>query len=345
MASKSQSTTILVPTFNRPNELARLLFFLQDTKNPYPVLVLDGSQPDIQSKNERLARQYEFVQWTGYRSDLHQGLRYADGLSQVKTEYVVICPDDDFIFPEAVEECARFLDSNSDYSSAVGRVRAFLYPKSWRFLRYGFMLLNPLAHDFNLSHKHFIQRLLYLVAFTYAGCPPLFYAVRRTAQARTAFLAVSPDMKYSSQELLTNAITLLLGKATVLPIPYGLRDYSSEPIVEQRRDDPVNYFTESDLKYIRATLVPMMMNQEHFSRERADYLADMFLEDYYPSDNRFPPLPEALSMSFGARITRLCQTLCSMLFPGFLATATGIHPKTLISIKRAHRQFLNAPLL
>jgi glycosyltransferase domain-containing protein len=334
------NTTILIPTYNRPRELRRHLRFLAGMNNPYPVLVLDGSSQSNASLNARIVAEHGFATIRNYPSELHQGLRYADGLRKVDTKYVVICADDDFVFPDAIEECAGFMEAHADYSAAIGRVKALLYSRRMPNIRRGFMLLDPLRNEFNLSHKWFVQRMLYLGAYTFTGCPPLFYSLRRTDQAARAFELVTAQMKYSSQEHLTNAVTLIFGKAATLPVLFGIRDYSSPAIVEPQRDDPDTYFTESDLNYIKSVIVPLLMENEKLTLEMAEFTADLFLKYYYPEDKRLPGAPAVLSGDLLMWLYRFAQAVTSVCLPRFFARAVGLSNKAMNSLRAAQREFI-----
>ena len=135
--------TILVPTRNRPRQLARLLDFLSITGNTYSVRVLDGSAPNTQALNANIVAEHDFAIHDTYDPQLHLGLRCADGLRKVDTAHTVFCADDDFVFPEALARCAQFLADHPDHSAVSGTFLSLNYLPNKPLMRRGVMLNNP----------------------------------------------------------------------------------------------------------------------------------------------------------------------------------------------------------
>jgi glycosyltransferase domain-containing protein len=271
------SITIVVPTYNRPKMLDRLLSFLHSLGCPYPVLVLDGSSAENKPLVEKSVSRFSFVSLQAYPSELHAGLRFSDGLNNVSTEYVVFCADDDFVFPKAIASCVRHLDEHRDYAAATGEVRALIYGTKGRMGARAFALPERLGNVICLDQDQFILRSQICWTMAFVGSVPLFYSVRRTAEARHAFSMVTPEMKYSSTELVTNASLLISGKVAILPELFGLRDYASEPVRDVLRDNPVAYFEERDLLDIREKLLPLLQQAEQMTRADAEYCIDAFI--------------------------------------------------------------------
>src|SRR5262245_1015915 len=51
---RPQSFTLLIPTYNRPADLARLLVYLARRGAAFPIHVLDSSTPDVREANAAL---------------------------------------------------------------------------------------------------------------------------------------------------------------------------------------------------------------------------------------------------------------------------------------------------
>jgi len=103
--------TIIIPTVNRSRNLKRLLkFFGQTNVN---LLILDGGE------NSRIPTNSIKVRYIHIKnSNLQERLFHAP--SYLKTNYSVICADDDFLFPRGLETCLNFLKQNSNYASVQG---------------------------------------------------------------------------------------------------------------------------------------------------------------------------------------------------------------------------------
>jgi hypothetical protein len=177
--------------------------------------------------------------------------------------------------------------------------------------------------------------MLHLIGLTFAGCPPLFYAVKRTGQTREAFALLRDGMKYSSMELLINAMTLLQGKAGVLPALFGLRDYSSETTRDAIRDDPVAYFSHDDLQYIRSLLIPLLMDRESLSPEISGYVAHLLLDQYYPVKSPSELVRPHEAPGGHEKCLWAMQMLESILLPGLLAARLGIEREVIVKLRKA----------
>ena len=104
--------TVVVPSYNRKDCLRRQVDFWGRQKTP--VIIVDGSElPLISSDNPTPNITYIHLKESLSR-------RIAHAASIIKTEYVVILPDDEFYVPSALKECVRFLKDNRDYASCKG---------------------------------------------------------------------------------------------------------------------------------------------------------------------------------------------------------------------------------
>jgi glycosyltransferase domain-containing protein len=278
-STTAEKATILIPTYNRPKELHRLLQFLKLSSNAYPIVVLDGSTQANQQINRKVIAKFENIACPDFPENMHMSLRIAAGLNDyVTTSYSIICADDDYVIPATIAHCINFLDTHPDYSTANGYTRCLAYPK--KHTQHGFFaLINHLRHPLDLDQPTFLARYLNLIAFTAAGCPPLFYALRRTEQARKIFNYIPASFKYSSQELLSDALTSLWGKSTTLPHLLTIRDYSSETTRDANREDPVYYFSQEDAVLVREILKQELSNSpERLSEELIEYTLDQFIK-------------------------------------------------------------------
>ena len=82
------------------------------------ILILDSSK-----LNNRLLFDNDFKYFHLSNFSLAEKIYY--GLKKTKTKYVLIVPDDDFIFPKIVQRGLYFLDKNNDYVSYGGKYISF----------------------------------------------------------------------------------------------------------------------------------------------------------------------------------------------------------------------------
>ena len=334
--------TILVPTHNRPRELQRLLTFLANCGGRHSVRILDGSTTEIQTINAQNAKEFHFATHEAHAPDSHLGMRCADGLSRVSTQYVVICADDDFVFPDAINECARFLDDHEDHSSVLGNFLSLNYFADKPILRNGVLLEPAFRFIGYTAQEAFIQRALYFFAYTCLGIPPLYYGLRRTSIAREAFEHVTPAMKYSGMELVSNTIALIRGKVAILPLPFGLRDYSCPTIYEPIRQDPTSYLSRADIEFLRPVFVSALQDAEAIDQTIAERDIDLFLTQWQPPDWVSPHLASA-PMDRMRKVSVAFQLLASIIRPDGTAKRHGLPPATMRALLTAQRRFMIAP--
>ena len=331
--------TILVPTRNRPRELLRLLSFLDHAGSRYPVGVLDGSDPAIQEMNVDAVRRFAFARHEAYAAESHLGMRCADALTRTRTPYMVFCADDDFVFPAALEECARFLDANPDHSAVLGNVLSLTYFKDKPVLRDGVLFDDAFRFVGYTAQDRFLQRALYFFAYAYLGTPPLYYGLRRTGVAREAFGHLRASMKYSAMELLSNTITLIRGKVAILPTIFGLRDYSCPATSEPIRDDPRTYLSADDIETLRPSFVAALAESENITTDIAARDIDLYLTQWAPRGWSSPhlasrPLTRARKLGMGLRLME------SIFHPAALAARHGLPLATVSCLLRAQRAFV-----
>lgn len=325
--------TILIPTFNRPEKLNRLLNFLKELQTPHRVIVLDGSAQDLKQLIQEIVSFYPFASLRSYGSELHLGLRCLDGLSAVQSEYVVFCADDDFVFPSAISDCVDFLDKNAGYAAAMGGVRALFYGNQGGVRGRAFAVADRLSNCVEFDQDEFIQRSLAYWSFTLIGSVPLFYCVRRTSEARTTFGLLTEKTKYSAMELLTNASLLISGKISILDTPFGLRDYSSEPIRENIRDDPSAYFEERDLEYVKEKLTLLLASQESLELRDAERTVATLIS-FCTHNFSIPRWQSPLEAWFDRKQFQL-QRLLSIISPDTLSEFVGLDRKVTRALSKS----------
>ncbi len=341
MSDNNADLTIVIPTYNRPNYLKRHLKFLSLLENPHKILVLDGSSPDIQLINAKNMQVYPEITLLQFDSKLHQGLRFFEGIKKVTTPYLAFSADDDLLVPKGVSEALNYLKTHPEYSCALGLVTCLF--KSPRRPHTGVAFEDHLGNPYQLNQEFFVQRIMHLQSLTWAGagktgCPPLYYSVKRTQDALDVYSHMKADLKYSSVEMLSNSLFLSKGKACVVNELFLLRDYSAEAIREPIRDEPLLYFTDENLEYIRGILKPILMKNEGLDSNVAEYTLDLFIKVpiVAPTDTYIRNLQ---IFTKGAEYLRRVQQYLSYLMPSLLSRWKGIPTKVILAAVRANREF------
>jgi len=333
--------TLLVPTYNRSRELRRLLTFLESAGNPFPILVMDGSGDEAKRRNRDLTARAANATYRDYPSGLHLGLRIAAGLNEVTTEYCVICPDDDLVFPDGVSKCCAFLAAHPGYTAAIGAVRAMVAPGGSWLRRRTLLFPDVLKGRFHLNQSGFRDRMLLLAAFTLSGCPPLYYALRPTSVARAAFGAVTPSLAYSTQEMLINCVTLAMGYAIALPVAFGLRDYSSEATRDAIRDDPVSYIPAAGFDAIEPPVARIVAEKEtEGDLPTAQGVVRAVFDAWRSSVASMATVEPTLATGTLSRLHRAIDYLASLAVPGLVAGSLGVDRKVLAALMRAQAEYV-----
>ncbi len=228
--------SLVIPTYNRPQFVKRLLDYYSRLAFPHTILVADSSSPNSVVANQEIVKAAQkklTIRYEQFGSEISIPSKIAQMLAKVDSNYSAICADDDFIVPQAIEKCARFLGSNPDCVVAHGRLLS-MYPLENRFTSQPAKLwtLNRSPRTIDSSSPR--QRLLEL-----SKCEgTLFYSVhRRLNLMRNMQLAstISYHRDFTFQALLLESLTVIQGKLGYLDILYGVRPLNPQ---SESYDDP-----------------------------------------------------------------------------------------------------------
>ncbi len=145
-------------------------------------------------------------------------------LQQVSSSYVILCADDDFIVPAAIEECIHFLNSNQDYASVQGR--SVCYKKS-EVTAGDAIHFYPIYSGLEYSYEAAdgLQRLDDLLA----DYKSYLYAVHRTTLLQEAYNNASARIRnLYLNEYNASMLPIVKGKYKELPFLYQVREYAED---------------------------------------------------------------------------------------------------------------------
>lgn len=218
-AAVSRRATVLIPTFNRPDDIARLArFCASELRFPdVDFILLDGSVD--QAVRDRNQASCSLVGWT-YRACPPQVSlleRILSALEVIKTPFVTILGDDDILVGSGFVQCLDFLAAHPEYAVAHGQYIGFTYEQSS-------ITIDHVYPSPSFEHESPLDRIFLFVA-QYSA--PLFYAVHRTPLLRTAFreiVSLAPAISDSvTIEIGSGIIPLFSGKAKRLNAFYCAR--------------------------------------------------------------------------------------------------------------------------
>lgn len=117
--NKKLDCTLIIPSHNRHEYLDRIFEYYTDVN--FNVICCDSSDNKYEKElPDNIS--YNHVPGLNFKEKMYKTI------SEVDTEYIVCCADDDFILKESIPEGVDFLDENTDYNSFVGQYSGFLKP-------------------------------------------------------------------------------------------------------------------------------------------------------------------------------------------------------------------------
>ena len=219
--------TVLIPTYNRPNQLKRLLSYYHQYGNGLPVLIADSSSEVNKKLNRETVASFQstsFLYFDKYDPSTNFYQKMLDVLQQVSTEYCVICADDDFVTPSGIQEAVAFLDINPDFTIAHGHYLGFQLviglggkPKFYWFQWYRYK---------SITHLEPKDRLSYFLSNPSVSSTT--YAVWHTNFKKMVFAEVIRSTSdYWFAESLHDLLVFIYGKMKYLDVLYSGRDSMS----------------------------------------------------------------------------------------------------------------------
>jgi len=226
--------TLVIPTYNRPDLLRRLVTYYVERTQPPNLLVLDSSAPDIAAQNAAALAAYgPSLRHIVYPSTTPMAAKLARGLQEVATPTVSFCADDDLVFTEALQQARDFLLQNPDYVCAHG-----LY-LNFREDGLNVHVTREYAGESN-DAEHAGARIFRLCQ----NYESLFYGVFRTGDLQSIFAEAAKISSLHYQELFQSAAALIIGKVKRFPSFYAAR--RSGPEAEPGRDKWQTYYWFAD---------------------------------------------------------------------------------------------------
>lgn len=222
-SSVFDKVTIIITRHYENFYLLRLLKYYRSYDFPVQILILDSSNIPINFNKQKDLLDNKKIAYKRFDHKINMVEKLAKGLSDVSTTYSVICADDDFITPKAIEECVRFLEQNPEYSVAQGLYCSHYlsYSRKNQKEEIEFVWV-PSEIARSITYDKPSERLRYHLAH-YTGAT--FFAVHRTHLMQ---LIWEETIKYTSdirfEEILSSALSLIYGKMIILPVFYASRE-------------------------------------------------------------------------------------------------------------------------
>lgn len=225
--------TLIVPTYNRPVELSRLLGYLSQHKPSFPILVLDSSEPSIQQANLAATAKLDCdIRVKSFEQKIPPWEKFWRGAEIVETEYCSFCADDDLVMVESLDGLIGFLDRHTDHNVAQG----------WYFTFYDNVRIGITASIYrgaSLDSDDSLERLFAL----FKNYEAVTYGVYRSEVMRGVLRDIQGVDSMLGKELLGGALTVVRGKSARLPVFYYGRSHTpSHPYAHWH---PLDYLVSS----------------------------------------------------------------------------------------------------
>ena len=214
--------SLVIPTYNRPRFLGRLLLYYKQVKLPHKITVADSSDPKNIDANAELvadAKDVLEIDHLVYSSKAPFNAKLIQVLEAIDTKYAAFCGDDDFITLRGIEQATGYLEAHDDYSIASGRVSSVTaHSAAEGDLRYG--LLSHRYAQRTIDDDNAAARL----GNHLSNYSTTFYSVHRRAQLlRNMHLTLELTRDYRFGELLPSCLSLIQGKTICLEVLYMVR--------------------------------------------------------------------------------------------------------------------------
>lgn len=214
--------TLIIPTYNRPAFLKRILDFYNSYEINFDTIVADSSSSLNKKSNKKIVLSFpnlKILYIDKFPQNLPSHYKYGEMVKYVKGKYCVFCPDDDFIVPNAIKEAVDFLEKNPDYSAAHGTyVSFYVYISPLGSKKFWWKFIYPYQ---SITFSNPLQRLSEHLTNYYQ----VLWAVRRTDVVKATykeFLKSKVD-PFLFGELLPDMLTLIYGKMKRLNTFYAAR--------------------------------------------------------------------------------------------------------------------------
>lgn len=203
--------TLIVPTYNRPQELGRLLSYLDIAGLESDILVLDSSADDGFARNRDAIKRSDLtIKHKRYSSKIDPYSKMKNGLKAVKTPFCSACADDDFVLLPGLRASVRELERHDKAAAVHGLYFNFAEPRKRIDVSYA------VQRRQQVDGPNALARLRHFMSDYHV----LFYAVQRTDVARRSFQSANRFGTTIGREISSSAIVAAHGEVRRIDTPY-----------------------------------------------------------------------------------------------------------------------------
>ncbi len=278
--------SLIIPTYNRPYYLKRILSYYNQFGEDYNIVVADSSSDENKKRNKKNISSFPtltILYLDNYPSSISTFHKIADAANYIEKKYCTICADDDFVTPNGIKKSAEFLEKNPDFTVAQGDYISFYFKKKKRGKQNQFCWAPDKQFD-SITFSDAKSRLDFHLSNYQVTT---FYAVHRTDFLK---MILEETIKFTDDnrfgELLPSMLTLIYGKMKRIDVLFTARDVGSAPMAT----DPKYFyrlkrFIENDTydeKYakFKSCLVFHLNKKSNLSLEESEKVIDNAMSRY-----------------------------------------------------------------
>ncbi len=226
--------TLVLLVKGRDNFSVRWLKYMDQINFKYPIVIADGANDGFL---DNLIRNYSYknkLNITFKQFDTNSGFKSyyemkRDTLKEIKTKYVMICDNDDFIIKSGLDEILNFLNNNDEFVSASGKILNFeINNRSYE--TYGNFYFLPTYNYSRLTDP--LSNWTKQIEMVFTKFQPNFYNVYRKNILLKIFEETT-ELNFSDLTINEFFIQLranILGKSKILDVHHYLRQRGTSQI-------------------------------------------------------------------------------------------------------------------
>ena len=257
--------TLLIPTYNRPEHLRRLLGYLAARRFEFPIRILDSSSGGALSKNRQTVGEGGLdIAHEVYDPAIPIHKKAELGIASVESTYCSLCADDDVLFTDELNGLLDFLDANPDVAVAHGYYVNFRPGENFDIWYTDYSAPSIVAED-----------ALARLAEQMSDYQAIFYGVHRTSTMKTIRVPLDRVKSLWAKELLTSTLALIDGGMCRVPRYYMARN--SNPSIATKGWHPHQFFAIEPAELFREYADYRVVALEHLAADprcRASYRPD-----------------------------------------------------------------------
>jgi glycosyltransferase domain-containing protein len=230
MSSPRSRYTLVIPTFNRPAHLRRLLGYMVARRFEYPIRVLDSSGDDALAQNrETVGRGGLDLVHDVYDPATPMHKKIELGLAPVESTYCSLCADDDVLFTDELNGLLDALDADPGLAVAHGYYVNFKPGEDFDIWYTDYSAPSILAED---ALSRIVEQM--------SDYQAIFYGIHRTHIMKSIQEPLDRVKSLWAKELLTSSLALMAGGMYRAPRYYMARN--TNPSIATEGWHPQQFF-------------------------------------------------------------------------------------------------------